>query len=209
MEPNKDKKDEVENVKNDDNKKYQKDMYEASLNKKKKIVLISSISCGAILLLVLFCTIFALFNINNNKIISGVKINDIEIKKLTKEEAKNKINDVLQNKLEKDISFDSEDFNYSIKLSQIETKYDIDKAIDEAYNVGRKSNIFVNNFEIIKTKLKGKNVKLEYTYNEQLLNDIINDIAAKVPNAVIEANYDIEGDKLIISKGKEGNSIDN
>lgn len=175
-------------------------------NKNKTIALISAIAL--IVLVLLLSTVFALFNLNNTRIISGIKVNGIDISKLSKEEALQKLNDITNQKLESDILLKADNFEYGIKLSQIETSYNIDKAIEEAYNSGRNSNIFVNNYEIIKTKMFGKDINLEYTYNEELLDEKLEDIRLKVPEPVVEPDYCIEDDKLIITKGTAGNSID-
>lgn len=175
-------------------------------NNKKGVVALICIAILVLLALVL-STIFSIININNTKIISGVKVNGIEISKLSKEEAIQKLNEIFTQKLENDILLKSGDFEYGIKLSQIETSYNIEKAIEEAYNIGRSGNIFSNNYEILKSKLMGKDINLEYTYNEELLNKIVNDMNSKVPNPVTEPDYCIEDDKLIITKGMKGNSI--
>lgn len=179
--------------------------YVVKNNKKKIIALVSVISL--ILLVLVFSTIFALFNMSNTKIISRIKINGIDISKLSKEEATQKLSENANQKLENDILLKTDDFEYGIKLSQIETNYNIEKAVEEAYNLGRSGNIFLNNYEIAKTMIFGKDINLEYIYNEELLNKILDDVSSKVPNAVVEANYCIEDDKLIITKGKAGNSI--
>lgn len=179
--------------------------YVVKNNKKKIIALVSVISL--ILLVLVFSTIFALFNMSNTKIISRIKINGIDISKLSKEEATQKLSENVNQKLENDILLKTDDFEYGIKLSQIETNYNIEKAVEEAYNLGRSGNIFLNNYEIAKTMIFGKDINLEYIYNEELLNKLLDDVSSKVPNAVVEANYCIEDDKLIITKGKAGNSI--
>ena len=115
---------------------------------------------------------------------------------------------ILWENIEKDIKLKSEEFEYNVKLNQIELKYKIEEAINNAYNIGRNENIFLNNFNIIKTKFKGKNIELGYEYNEENLDNILEDIARKIPNAVEQVNYSIDEDILTIVKGKEGNSID-
>jgi len=131
----------------------------------------------------------------------------MSISGLTKEEVLNKINNNIEEKLNKDIIIKDDEFEYSIKLSQIETKYDVEKSVQSAYNIGRNGNIFQNNFEIIKTLSKRKDIDLEFSYNEELLEKIINDINAKIPNSVIEPSYYIEENNLIIVKGKKGNVV--
>ena len=177
-------------------------------DKNKKILYISIISISILLILIIICTGFALININNTKIMSGVSINGISVQKLTQEEAESKMAEVVDENLNKDIIFKIEDFEYSIKLSQLEVEYNIQDAVHNAYEIGREGNIFSNNFRILKTMIKGEDINLEFTYNEKLLEDIVNDMAAKVPDAVINSDYYIEDDKLIITKGKAGNSID-
>ena len=101
------------------------------------------------MLIILFCcTIFSLLNINNTKIIKGVTINKINIQEVTKEEAKEIIKQEVEKELNKDINIKLDEFEYSIKLSQIELEYKIDEAIENAYKVGRSGNIFTNNFSI-------------------------------------------------------------
>jgi vancomycin resistance protein YoaR len=175
---------------------------------KNKTILIVSICVSILFIIVLLLsTIFSLININNKNIISGIKINQTDISKLNVEDAKKKLNELANNKLDKSIKILAEDLEYEMKLSQIEVKYNIDKAIEEAYAIGRNGNIFTNNYNIAKTMLVGANIELTYTYNEEMLNSIINEIASKIPNLVIEPNYCIEDSKLIISKGTVGNAI--
>lgn len=176
-------------------------------NKKNKKVLIIAICSICIVLALLISTGFALININNNKIISNVSVEEVELGGLTIEDAKKKLSELLEKNLEQDINVKAENFEYQIQLSQIEAKYDIDKAIKEAYDIGRNGNIFKNNLEILKCKIKRKNIELEINYNEELLNNIIDDISVKIPDAVVEASYCVENNKLIITKGKAGKSI--
>ena len=176
--------------------------------KKNKTVTICIIAICAIILILLGCTGFAIVNESSKKITTGIKVKGIEISGLTVEEAEKKLQDNLQEKIDKDINFKTKDFEYSIKLSQIELQYDIKKAVKEAFNIGREKNIFSNNFAIIQAMLKDQNIELEYTYNEKLLEDLLADISSKIPDAVVEPNYCIEDNKLIVSKGKPGNAVD-
>jgi len=197
-----------ENLKSTNEELIQEESYKIKSNTNKKTIII--LSCITLILIIafLFSTIFALVNISNTRVVSGVKVNGIEISNLNREEAIYKLNEIVEQKLNSDIIIKADDFEYGIKLSQIETNYNIEKAIEEAYNIGRSGNIFTNNYEIINTIIFGKEINLEYTYNEKLFNNILGDMSAKVPNSVVESNYSIENDKLIITKGIKGNTID-
>jgi len=150
---------------------------------------------------------FAIINIKNENIISGVTIDNINLQGLNMQEVKTILENKIEEKLNKEIKIKIDNEEYSLLLSQIELQYEIDSVIELAYNLGRKGNIFENNFAIIKSKLKGENIKLDYKYNEELLNNIVKGIKEKIPNAVKQPTYCIEDDKLIITKGAEGLTI--
>ena len=52
-----------------------------------------------------------------------------------------------------------------------------------------------------------KNIELEVSINEELFNQILNDVCAKIPGAVIQNSYYIEGEQLIIKKGTSGITV--
>lgn len=164
---------------------------------------------GIILLIaIIISTVFALININNENIISGVKVEEIDISGLSKEEAKTKIETIYNEKKQKDILLKYEEFDTTINPELLETNYKVEKAIEEATSIGKNSNIFINNYNIILAMMGKKNIKIEMTINEEITKQTIEDISAKIPNAVIEPDYYIENDKLIITKGKEGLKVD-
>lgn len=177
-------------------------------SRKSKIIIVSIVAVIVLVIIMFLCSIFALLNMNNNKIIKGITINQINVENLSIEEATEKIKEKENNKLEKDIDIKYNDFEYSIKLSQIKVTYKIEEAVKEAFNTGRSNNIFVDNYNILKTRIKKKNINVEYEYNEKLLDEILDDIAVKIPGAVIEPSYYIENKKLYISKGKTGISVE-
>ena len=199
LEKNKKESEEVKNIK--------EEKYEIKGKDNKKTLTIILICSTVVIIALLFSTMFALCNINNSKIISNISVNGINISKLSKEEAKQQLLDKLSKNAEQNITAKTDDFEYQFQLSQIEIKYDVDKAVEDAYAIGRDGNIFKNNFEIIGCKLKNKNIEIAMTYNEELLNNIVEEIAVKIPNAVVEANYCVEDNKLTITKGTAGNTI--
>lgn len=165
------------------------------------------IAIAIVIGLAILLTGFALLNINNKNIISGVTIDKINVQGLSKVEAKEVISKKIEEKINKEINIKIDNEENTILLSQIELEYNIEEAIDKAYNIGRNSNIFINNFEIIRSKIVGTNIGIEAKYNEELLNNIIEEIKRKIPNGVQEADFCIEEENLIITKGKPGLSI--
>lgn len=171
----------------------------------KKIYIIIAI---VLIVIGILSTGFALVNINNENIISGVTINEIQVQGLSKEEAKNLLEKKIEEKKNNEIKVYVNEEVQAILLSQIELAYDVEKAVEDAFQVGRGKNIFINNFNILKSQILGNNIDLNVTYNDELLNNIVQDIKNKIPNAVIHPSYCIEGEELIITTGTKGYTID-
>ena len=178
------------------------------MSKKKKLIISIIIIATIIIITLILSTIFALININNTKIMSGVKIQGIDVSGLTQEEAKGKLETIYNEKEQKEIPIKYQEFESSINPTMIEVNYDIEGSVNEAYKVGRDGNIFVNNYNIILALLNKKNIDVNMNLNEDAAKKAIEDIGSNLPGVMVESSYYIEGEELIITKGKSGVKID-
>lgn len=208
---------ETEEKKEDNDKTVEEDSMkfkkaEPSKKQKSNKVIPIVVSLFFVLFVMIFSVVFALFNMNNEKILKGISILGIDISDLTVEEAKTKINNAIEER------FKDENNNLILKIGENETsvtentfnaKFDIDNAVIEAYNIGRNGNILTNNYSILFTKLLKKEIKPKLYLDENLLSDTIKDINSKMKDAVVENSYYIEKNDLIIVKGKAGYKIKN
>lgn len=179
------------------------------LKKKKRKTIIFIFVVIFAILVVAFSTVFALVNLNSNKITKGITIKNIDISNLTLEEAKEKIKSNLEKELIPELNLKyNDEYNITLLPEQIEFKYNLDEVINRAYEVGRSENILVNNYTLLFTTLFGKEINIDYTYNEELLNAFVDDINSKLPGLVVEPSYYIEDGKLIIEAGKDGIEVE-
>ncbi len=169
--------------------------------------LLATIIFIIILVIMIFSVIFAILNINNNNILNGVKIEGIDVSGLSREEAKAKIETVYNAKKEEDIILKYNDFETTISQDILETNYDLDKAVNEAISLGKDGNIITNNYNILFALLGKKNIKVDMSINEEQIKDEIENIQTNIPGTIIEPDYYVENDKLIITPGQEGIKI--
>jgi len=180
-----------------------------------KTIKINPIKISSIFVLIIciaFVISVASFTISNNKdthIKKGVSIEGVDISGLSKEDAKNKVQEEFLNKLDDTIYFQYGENIYSLGLEQINVHYKLDEAIDKAYNVGRIGSIFDKDIEIIKTKKHPVNITLDVEYDDIALDACIIDISAKLPEQVEQPSYYIENGTLIITSGKIGKAAEN
>ena len=106
------------------------------------------------------------------------------------------------------INLKYEDFSYVIAPADISLSYELNSALEEAYNVGRSGNIIQNNYELLKTAIMNKNIDAKFTFDDDALNTIIEYISTNVPNLVKQYSYYIEGSNLIIIPGTDGIEVD-
>lgn len=161
-----------------------------------------------IFLAFLFSTIFALFRINKNTIVEGVFINNIDVSNLNFKEATAKVNEVFDKNLSKELTLKYGDYSTIITPAQLNASYDISAAVDSAYSIGRASNIFVNNYDILNSLLANTKIKASISFDSDLLNSLIKQINIDIPGAVVQPDYSIDGTTLKISNGKDGVVVD-
>ena len=175
--------------------------------KKKKRIVPIIISTLFICFVIIFSVIFALININNDKVLSGITIMGIDVSKLSQEEAINKLEEIIEKKESSDIILKYDDYETIVNAEQFNIKFDIEKAASDAYNIGKDGNIIVNNYNILFTQIFKRDIEIPLYYDETKLDNKIQDISSKLPGAVKQSSYYVEDDELIIVSGKSGIKI--
>ena len=178
-----------------------KDSNEKKKSKKGIIVLVVFI----FIFLLFISTIFAILNMNNDKIISGVYIQGFNVSNYNKDEINKIINDKLAKLEEIEIHYDN--YEEVIKLQDMGITVDGKDAIKEAIKLGKTNNILVDNFSILKSKIFKTQLNLNIQIDEEKFKEAIKNTQAEMPGAVQQYSYEIKDDVLIITNGKAGKII--
>lgn len=158
--------------------------------------------------IVFLATFFSILNMGSTKIINNIYINGISVSTLSTEEARNKLEPILKEQLEKQVSIKFEDYEYTIIPAEIDFSYELSEVLEEAYGCGRTGNILTNNFRILMSLFMKKEIEAPIVYNSNKLENIIENISVEIPNLVVDPTYYISGDQLIFTKGSVGNTLD-
>lgn len=177
-------------------------------SKKIKKVALIPIVIALVVVLFFFLFIFlSLFNMGNSKIMKNVYINDVLVGSLTTEEAREKLNNELEETLSNEISLEFGEYKTSFLPAEIQLSYDIPSALEKAYGVGRTGNIITNNIKAIFSNFSKTNIDAPMSYDEDKLEKIINNISAEIPDIVIEPTYYTSDDELVVTRGTDGNKL--
>ena len=166
-----------------------------------------------IILLITYCT-FTIINNKSDKIAKGIYIKGIDVSNLSKEDALNKISEHINSSIPDDLTLIHDDYETSISSESIEINFNLEEAVNIAYDIGKTGNIFENNINILKTLISNINIEnrddiidlYAKSSDNQLISEL-KDISAKLPDKMIESSYYIDGTNLIITKGNTGCAV--
>lgn len=141
------------------------------------------------------------------KIYKNISIMYIDVSGLRKDEAKRKVEETINHYNEINLIY--EDKAYKLNKKDIGIAYNIDEAIEKAYNIGRDKDIISN----IKTRMdldsgESKSINLKCSYNEKSLDKYINSLNKDINVEPISATIKLENDKFNYTKETYGIKID-
>lgn len=161
--------------------------------------------------IVIFFILFlgiTLYISSSDKIITGIYIKGVEVAGLTKDQAIEKVTNEFNNVLPNNLTVVHGEYETQLNLDDLGANFNIEEAVNRAYNMGRDSNIFKNMGTIIKNLVSANDLELNVTVNTEQSTSVLNDISTKLPDTVVQSSYYVEGKKLIITRGKTGNVVD-
>ena len=176
--------------------------------KKEKKAQRLAIALGALFMLaILVSVIFYIININNEKILSGVFINNLNVGGLTKEEATSKFNEEMDLLRDKEVvlKIGEQEFKYTYKDLGLSYTSNL---ITRAYEYGRSGNIIADNYTILSSYLgKEHNISEEIDVEASRLDVIALEMLEGFENSTVNDSYTVEDNKIVITKGHDGVSI--
>jgi len=156
-----------------------------------------------------------LFLVNNDSIYQNIRINDVDVGKLSKAEALNKLNSIFQTELNnkmitiKGVS-DGGDIEYSYPFNEFDAKLDYAPAVEQAYAYAREGTL-AERFDKI-TALNDTPYQItyepKYTYDDSTAQDKVGLIAGKVYIPPQNATIDRINGQYVITDEVPGKELD-
>ncbi|SFC94530.1 VanW family protein [Clostridium uliginosum] len=179
-------------------------------NKKKKIILgtaVAAVIIGASLM-GYSLSIKGIVKEWDQKIYSGVTIEDIDLGGMTKEEAKEELTKTLEGSIgDKKLPIKIGDNEYELIYSDISPTYDIDAAVEEAYFFGKEHGLF-RKYLCIKNETNHKiPINIGFTYDEEKLKAYEETLKNKITQNPTNATISASGSGFSIKDEVVGKSI--
>lgn len=174
----------------------------------KKVIKVS------ILTVIILSAMFAGFSlysvVNYDRIYSGVFVNGFNAGGLTREELSKSLKTNYSKSIkDKQILLKYRDKEEKISISDLNFSYQIDQAVESAYNVARSGNIFKRVYDVFNIGKDKKVIEMAYTYNKEKMEKAIDKLNKNVSNPVKNHELKFSNDKVILKTGHPGDIIDN
>ncbi|MDL0296414.1 VanW family protein, partial [Clostridioides difficile] len=171
-------------------------------NVNKKLV----IAIGAVALVVIIFIGIMCMQFKGEKIAKNTYVNGVNIGKLTKSQAKQEL--AKKYKLE-NVDFNYNDKSWKVKSKDLNLSTDLDKTVENAYNLNRKSAFFGNLSKTISANFgKKSNLVVAINYDKNKLKAEMEKIAKEIDVDVKDATLDISGEKVKVIPDSDGLKMD-
>nr|WP_330401380.1 VanW family protein [Clostridioides difficile] len=168
---------------------------------KKLVIAIGAVALVVIIFIGIMCIQF-----KGEKIAKNTYVNGVNIGKLTKSQAKQEL--AKKYKLE-NVEFNYNDKSWKVKSKDLNLSTDLDKTVENAYNLNRKSGFFGNLSKTISANFgKKSNLVVVINYDKNKLKAEMEKIAKEIDVDVKDATLDISGEKVKVIPDSDGLKMD-
>ncbi len=171
------------------------------LNKTHRTIL-KSIAFAAVSILCVLLIFIIILN-TNNKILNNVKIEDVDVSKLTTEEASQilkKKYDNLGENTKLVLNYDNENWTYT--NDDLNVIYDLDKVVDTAFDIGRNGNFIENVSQVIELYNTPAVLSVPVNVEDKKIDEVLAEIKPLIDREGSEATITRENDIFIIEEEK-------
>jgi len=173
---------------------------------KRKNFKIAIIGISVLLILLIAGIVYIKAIMNTDKIYDNVYINDVDVSKMTVEEAETVLNERFKFG---DLVLKKEDVELTQDLSQVGFSYDISESVKKAYGIGRNGSFFGDIFQFIGLKIgKKENIALETKESFDKLDKFYEEVSQKVNRPAKNASISIEGQGIVVIDSETGFELD-
>ncbi|WP_125153419.1 VanW family protein [Clostridium rectalis] len=143
----------------------------------------------------------------SNLFYPGTRIENVDLSGKSLKEAKKLLMDQYVDKLpNRKIVVNTDNKSFSLEFSKLNIKYNLDKALEEAFNYGKDLNIF-SKYKII-VDPDDKCIGTGFSYDKEVVKRFIDDIAKQVNKEPVNASINNESGKINLIKHKYGKKLD-
>lgn len=162
------------------------------------------ITLSLILMIIFISVMYFTKEYTNPYMHRGVKIEGIDVSRLSKEDALKEVkaitDEMIKNKI---VNFTYEDITVPVPLKDFGYKLNLEDVVNSAYSYGRSDNVFYNYIDILKAAIFKKNFLAKSDINNSKREEVILNIGNKIFKKPLDAHPIINSDGSVTIKDSE------
>lgn len=162
------------------------------------------ITISLILMIIFISVMYFTKEYTNPYMHRGVKIEGIDVSRLSKEDALKEVkaitDEMIKNKI---VNFTYEDITVPVPLKDFGYKLNLEDVVNSAYSYGRSDNVFYNYIDILKAAIFKKNFLAKSDINNSKREEVILNIGNKIFKKPLDAHPIINSDGSVTIKDSE------
>ena len=175
-------------------------------NKSKTVMIVL---LAVVALMLLSASVFAYMTLQNDGIYKGVTVDGLDVSGLGRQ--------AVQQFLETELSKPTESMEITLKTGESElkasypelgVKYDVQRAAEAAYSIGRSGNVFVRLYDIARAGIKGAQIDVSQSFDQSKVDNFVTRFSVNKFKSVKENSLVILDSSVVIRSGNHGESID-
>jgi len=173
-----------------------------SYARRRRTVLVALLACFVLVVAVYFLAG------GDDEIDRGVVIGSVDVGGMTRDEARKAVRDDASATFE-EISFGTGKEGFSVGGDALGIEVDAASAVDEAYSVGRRGNIFQQLSDALRSYLGGVSVDLEAAYDEEKARGVLEEQADTFNEKPQNASFSVtDTGKVEVEEARDGRVMD-
>ncbi len=173
-----------------------------SYARRRRTVLVALLACFVLVVAVYFLAG------GDDEIDRGVVIGSVDVGGMTRDEARKAVRDDASATFE-EISFGTGKEGFSVGGDALGIEVDAASAVDEAYSVGRRGNIFQQLSDALRSYLGGVSVDLEAAYDEEKARGVLEEQADTFNEKPQNASFSVtDTGKVEVEEARDGRVLD-
>lgn len=143
-----------------------------------------------------------------NRIHAGVSIAEIDMGRLTRDEANAVLSERVKQSGAKPIVLTNEKKDRPVLPADVGTKIDVADSVQNAFALGRQSNVIADLLRRFTLYVSPRDVRLSGTIDSVLLDALISDVAKTLDHPPVNAGVKIESGEVTVVEGADGLVVD-
>lgn len=167
------------------------------------------IGIGIIIILLIAIVVLSIVMVSGDKIHSNITIGGIDVGGLVPSQAESMLKEKMEPAIkDSSVALKFREEVWNLSYHDVKFQYEYRDAVTKAYDIGHKGSLVKRLADVVSTQLDREDIKLNYSYDEQYINNKLQDISKEIGQEAKDATILLKNQGFVITDEAEGRKLD-